>query len=59
MLRYYKAVWPSGKAEDCKSFIPSSNLGTASNIQIFKLSGDNKKNTGMWWNGRHNRLKIC
>ena len=22
-------VWPSGKAEDCKSFTPSSNLGTA------------------------------
>ena len=24
-----KAAWPSGKAEDCKSFIPSSNLGAA------------------------------
>jgi hypothetical protein len=24
------AAWPSGKAEDCKSFIPSSNLGAAS-----------------------------
>jgi hypothetical protein len=24
------APWPSGKAEDCKSFIPSSNLGGAS-----------------------------
>ena len=23
------AIWPSGKAEDCKSFIPSSNLGIA------------------------------
>ena len=23
------AAWPSGKAEDCKSFIPSSNLGAA------------------------------
>ncbi|MDP6852211.1 MAG: hypothetical protein QGH52_05965, partial [Prochlorococcaceae cyanobacterium ETNP1_MAG_8] len=22
-------AWPSGKAEDCKSFIPSSNLGAA------------------------------
>jgi hypothetical protein len=26
----YLAPWPSGKAEDCKSFIPSSNLGGAS-----------------------------
>ena len=25
------AAWPSGKAEDCKSFIPSSNLGAALN----------------------------
>ena len=25
-----QAAWPSGKAEDCKSFIPSSNLGAAS-----------------------------
>ena len=24
-----KAVWPSGKAVDCKSSIPSSNLGAA------------------------------
>ena len=23
------AAWPSGKARDCKSFIPSSNLGAA------------------------------
>ena len=23
------AAWPSGKAGDCKSFIPSSNLGAA------------------------------
>gem|GEM_PF-6063082 len=23
------AVWPSGKAVDCKSSIPSSNLGAA------------------------------
>ncbi|KAH0439109.1 hypothetical protein IEQ34_023267 [Dendrobium chrysotoxum] len=23
------AAWPSGKAGDCKSFIPSSNLGVA------------------------------
>ena len=23
------AAWPSGKAEDCKSFTPSSNLGAA------------------------------
>jgi hypothetical protein len=26
------APWPSGKAEDCKSFIPSSNLGGASQV---------------------------
>ena len=23
------ATWPSGKAEACKAFIPSSNLGVA------------------------------
>ena len=42
-----KAIWPSGKAVDCKSSIPSSNLGVALNKM------------GVWWNGRHNRLKIC
>ena len=26
-----KAIWPSGKAVDCKSSIPSSNLGVALN----------------------------
>lgn len=25
----FLAAWPSGKAGDCKSFIPSSNLGAA------------------------------
>jgi hypothetical protein len=25
----FKAIWPSGKAVDCKSSIPSSNLGVA------------------------------
>ena len=44
---YLKAIWPSGKAVDCKSSIPSSNLGVALKI------------VGVWWNGRHNRLKIC
>ena len=29
MLSRSGAAWPSGKAEDCKSFIPSSNLGAA------------------------------
>lgn len=24
-----EATWPSGKAEACKAFIPSSNLGVA------------------------------
>ncbi|EDY39857.1 hypothetical protein CPCC7001_2739 [Cyanobium sp. PCC 7001] len=28
------AAWPSGKAEDCKSFTPSSNLGAASFLLI-------------------------
>ena len=46
-LLTYKAIWPSGKAVDCKSSIPSSNLGVALKI------------VGVWWNGRHNRLKIC
>jgi hypothetical protein len=27
--RSIMAAWPSGKAEDCKSFTPSSNLGAA------------------------------
>ena len=26
------ATWPSGKAEDCKSFIPGSNPGVASKV---------------------------
>ena len=28
-----KAIWPSGKAVDCKFSIPSSNLGVASKIK--------------------------
>ena len=31
-----KAIWPSGKAVDCKSSIPSSNLGVA---LIYKFWG--------------------
>jgi hypothetical protein len=35
------AAWPSGKAEDCKSFTPSSNLGAAfigyDSLEIFKF----------------------
>lgn len=31
------AAWPSGKAEDCKSFIPSSNLGAALVVLICGL----------------------
>ena len=29
MTIIFLAVWPSGKAVDCKSSIPSSNLGAA------------------------------
>ena len=29
LLTEEEAVWPSGKAVDCKSSIPSSNLGAA------------------------------
>lgn len=29
----FLAAWPSGKAGDCKSFIPSSNLGAAWSIK--------------------------
>ena len=29
-LKFNTAPWPSGKAEACKAFIPSSNLGGAS-----------------------------
>ena len=28
-MAVFLAVWPSGKAVDCKSSIPSSNLGAA------------------------------
>ena len=29
----FSAKWPSGKAEACKAFTPSSNLGVASNLE--------------------------
>ena len=29
-IGYKLATWPSGKAEACKAFIPSSSLGVAS-----------------------------
>ena len=29
MVAFFAAIWPSGKAVDCKSSIPSSNLGVA------------------------------
>lgn len=31
------ATWPSGKAGDCKSFIPSSNLGVAFSTRYLKF----------------------
>ena len=34
-----KAIWPSGKAVDCKSSIPSSNLGVASNKDFWGCGG--------------------
>ena len=30
------AIWPSGKAEDCKSSIPSSTLGVALNSLVIR-----------------------
>ncbi len=30
----FSAKWPSGKAEACKAFTPSSNLGVASNLEL-------------------------
>ena len=33
------ATWPSGKARDCKSSIPSSNVGVASVNEIRKKLG--------------------
>lgn len=30
------ATWPSGKAEACKAFTPSSNLGVASSFTGFR-----------------------
>lgn len=29
LVNNVEAAWPNGKAEDCKSFTPSSNLGVA------------------------------
>jgi hypothetical protein len=56
-------VWPSGKAVDCKSSIPSSNLGAALNNLnynlVFKLNYDYymfrvvqplSLGLGVWWN---------
>ena len=34
-----KAIWPSGKAVDCKSSIPSSNLGVALNYLLRGCGG--------------------
>ncbi len=55
------AVWPSGKAVDCKSSIPSSNLGAAydfltivlflivfNNILYVGICLKDKKIKGMW-----------
>jgi len=30
-------AWPSGKAEVCNTFIPSSNLGATSNFKFFTV----------------------
>ena len=60
------AVWPSGKAVDCKSSIPSSNLGAAfKNVAIllpFLVYYDIILIRSCWERGgigRHDRLKIC
>ena len=34
------ATWPSGKAEACKAFTPSSNLGVASNAALKREYAD-------------------
>ena len=59
------AVWPSGKAVDCKSSIPSSNLGAAFkynsiSLLFYKLIKYNIDNTirGRGGIGRHDGLKI-
>jgi hypothetical protein len=39
------AAWPSGKAEDCKSFIPSSNLGAAFFQTAGSSSGCSRQST--------------
>ena len=64
------AVWPSGKAVDCKSSIPSSNLGAAYNfstIVLFLEVFNNiliiksilfKRNRECGEIGRHDGLKI-
>lgn len=36
--RSRRAAWPSGKARDCKSLIPSSILGAASNLRLGVLA---------------------
>ena len=33
MVAFFAAIWSSGKAVDCKSSIPSSNLGVA--LKVF------------------------
>jgi hypothetical protein len=62
------AVWPSGKAVDCKSSIPSSNLGAAlknfnySIVFRFESNYSLDKIMKSFWEcgeiGRHDRLKI-
>ena len=50
------AVWPSGKAVDCKSSIPSSNLGAAFEIVAIPLIFIIVRYilyvtmSGTWWN---------
>ena len=60
------AVWPSGKAVDCKSSIPSSNLGAAFkyntiSLLFYKYIKYNKVTYiigGRGGIGRHDGLKI-
>ena len=48
------ATWPSGKAEACKAFTPSSNLGVAS--IFYGISGKLLINSfGRWLSGRKRR----
>ncbi len=59
------ATWPSGKAEACKAFTPSSNLGVASNLEpegrsgscLTGLCNDSRQGMATWPSGKAEACK--